>query len=648
MKTKIDDSQILNIVRQDEENAQAYYDSYLLPKIMERIDLHNADDSYYAELMPDLHKKSKFKSTDVADTIEWIMPSMMRIFYGSQEVLTATGRTAEDEHKAKIHQKLANWQLDRKNDGFMLFYKWCKSALISGLAAVKLTWKRDYDTENYEEVISVEQMELLQQDPNIEIKSIEEVETLDVESQPTYMYKVKYNQKLVKANEPEISLLPHDEFLFDPEATTQDNMTYAIHKRDVTADYLRRKGKEGVYDNIEEAIQTVDRDVGTIEQKQNPAQDGSYDNDADEARKKLTIKEYYGKIDVNDDGLLEDVIVTYAGNYILLVQENTFEEIPFAILAPILEPFEVAGKSFADLIGQIQNLKTLLGKEMAYNIAQSNNGRMFLNEDFVNIKDFLNNKKVIRTKGQVPLRDIANPVPYEQIHEATMPFLEYLDATKENRTGITRYNQGLSTDTLNKTATGINLIMQASSQRIELIARIFAETGFKRLFRMLIESNMKFIDQKQIIRLTNEELEINPDDLDGQFDLVVNSGMGISDKQEQVNNLQQMLQITSEVLLPMGVATPGHVYNIVKNLYEQMGFKNVDDFLMNPQQQQQMRMQQQMQGGQPQPQGQPQGGQPQQGQPPQRPPQQGSPQPQQGGQPSPEQIMAMIQQGGGQ
>ena len=87
--------------------------------------------------------------------------------------------------------------------------------------------------------------------------------------------------------------------------------------------------------------------------------------------------------------------------------------------------------------------------------------------------------------------------------------LEYLDTVKENRTGITKYNQGLDSNSLNKTATGISIITQQSNQRLELIARIFAETGMTELFRFLIKLNQLFVNQALVIRLTNGPMQID-------------------------------------------------------------------------------------------------------------------------------------------
>ncbi|MGL6014467.1 MAG: portal protein, partial [Selenomonadaceae bacterium] len=164
--------------------------------------------------------------------------------------------------------------------------------------------------------------------------------------------------------------------------------------------------------------------------------------------------------------------------------------------------------------------------------------------------------------------------------------LEYLDQQIENRTGLTKYNQGTDSNSLNKTATGINIITQQANQRLELIARIFAETGMSDLFKFLIKLNQMFIDEETVIRLTNGPMTIAPDDLTGEFDLIVNAGMGSGAKQVNLQNLQMLQGIITQ-LAQVGMAGPEQFYNCAKRTIEEIGYKNVDDFVVAPDKMQQ-------------------------------------------------------------
>ena len=586
MKKTIPDSELLQIIKADIDAAKTFFEENIRPRVEENIKLYLADPEYYEQLMPELSKRSKFTSSDIADAIEAVMASLMRIFVGSDDVVSIVGRTAEDDAPAEIMQDLVNYQITRLNDGYAALYRWFKDALAQDYSVMKVRWDRQFTTDDYEDTVGVDTLTQMQESEDVEIKEIEPITVYNEMGIPSEVYKIKYTLKTVKKNQPVFEVLPYTEFLYDPDAKSQDTMSFAIHRKNVTADYLRKKADEGIYKNVEEAIESasLDEDIDDIIKRDT---DVDYES-TDKAKKKITIYEYYGQVDINGDGRLEDIICTIAGDTILLLQENTFEMIPFAVISPFLENNSVVGKGFASVLGQLQNMKTMLVKELVYNIAQSNDTRMFVNTDFVNIQDLLANKKYVRTTGQAPLSQITAPLPFENIHPATMSMLEYVDTIKENRSGVTRYNQGLDARSLNKTASGINMIMNAANQRIELIARIFAETGFKRFLRLLVEMNLKFIDRQQVVRLLNKDLNINPDDLQGKFDLIVNTGTSGSNKQEQLANLDKMLQITMQVLIPQGLATPKNVYEIVKKLYETMGIKNVDDYITEPQPQMQM------------------------------------------------------------
>ena len=603
MKKKISDEQLLNIINADIQRANQYYENHIKPRVEQNIQLYKGDENYYKKLMPEISKKSRFVSTDIADVVEAIMAQLMKIFFGSQEVITIQGRTAEDEEPARILQMLCNYQINRLNDGFMKFYRWFKDALYKDFGVMKITWDRQYETDEYDDTLSIDELNALQANPNVRILETENLgEQPDANGLLKEIYRVKYELKRVIKNQPVFEVVPYYEFLFDPTAINQNDMRFAIHRKLVTVDYLRKKQDDGIYKNVDEAIQAGNTDdnffIDNIENMNKGMQMAvNSGNDENKARQFVTLYEYWGQVDIDGDGRLENVVCTVVNNTIISLQENTLGAIPFAILSPMIENDSPIGKGFASMLAQIQNMKTMLIKELAYNVALANDGRMLINQDFVNINDLFGNAKYIRTKGNMPLQQIAMPIPLGNIHQATFTALEYFDTIKENRSGITRYNQGLDARSLNRTATGVSLIMQASTQRLELIARVFAETGIKRFYRLLVGYNLRFIDEEQVIRLTNHPLEIR-DDFDGKFDYIVNAGVGISHKQETLEQLQQLLQIQTQILMPLKLVEPQHIWNTVAKMLEITGFKDVERYMVNINNYlQQQQLQQQTQGG---------------------------------------------------
>jgi len=564
-------------IRADIESAEDYFEDYIKPKLIERYQIYNADKSYYEKLFAKLSKRSSVVSTDVADTVEWALPSLMRIFFGGEDVITIKGRQPEDDRNAEIMQQLINFQIQTQNSGFLVFYRWFKDALVSGLGVIKAWWERQTEDYEFKDLFSIEEVETLKSNSAIEVVSEQPAEN------GVYVV-VTYRIKKTIKNQPVFANIPPNEFIFHPDASNIKDATFVAHRKIVTADYLRRKAKEGLYDAsaVEEAIKAGEENQVSSQDELSfairPDQSQFARPDAqDEARRLIKIYECYTKYDINDDGLLEDVIVTIANDVVLRLEENLYGRPPFFVLCPILEPYEIWGKSFADILKDIQAIKTALIRQILVNIALNNEPKKEVLETAVALEDLTLDKEFIRVRQAGAIK----PLPVQPLAPWTYNFLEYIEGLKENRTGITRYNQGLDARSLNKTATGIQLIMSAAQQRLELIARIFAETGIKDFFRFLVGLNQRFITEDVVIRLTNEPITITPDDLQGNFDLEISAGMGVGVKEQNLQNLQNLMQIYPQ-FVQAGIVTPKNIYNLAKKYIEALGFKNVDDFLTNP------------------------------------------------------------------
>ena len=178
-----------------------------------------------------------------------------------------------------------------------------------------------------------------------------------------------------------------------------------------------------------------------------------------------------------------------------------------------------------------------------------------------------------------------------------MNLFEYLEGALEQWTGRTRYNQGTDSRSLNKTATGISLLQQASAQRIDYIVRVFAETGVGEMLRFLVELNQRYIDQPQVIRLANKMLEVSPDDLRGEFDIDVNTEAGVGRRSQTIQNMQLYLGMLSQVGMQIGAITPGEWAKAAQKLLQESGIRDPQNYVKDPEQVKQeffMAMQQQV------------------------------------------------------
>ena len=573
------DKALLSLVKADIADAEAYQQSIIQPTVRERYNIYYADKEYYAHKFPILSKTSSLVSTDVADTIEWALPSLMKVFTGSDEVITVAGVTEEDDQNAEVMQNLLVYQLQRQNKFFPILYNWMKDALITGMGIIKCYWER---TEGYTPEtaqLNADALKLLTQ-TGVEITSVEGPDVMGD-------FTVTWNSPYYIKNSPKLENILVSEFLYSPDAKNLEDANFVAHRKKVTMSHLRQKEREGIYANVD----MVHPDNGPVSWITDQVEDvigdhytPLHNNQQDKAREEVTIYECYTKIDFNNDGILEDMIITIAGDVILRAEPNYMGRHPFFSISPTKDPHRIwVKRSYAELIGELQDMKVALTRQIVQNIALTNDPKMILAEDSINISDYIEGRKVIRKKPGSSMGDVAMAMPVNQLSPQTFQFLEYLEGQKENRTGITRYNQGLDASSLNKTATGISAILGQSAQRLELVARMFAETGISELFRFMVSLNQKFVDQETVVRLTNKQLRISPDDLNGNFDLVVNAGISIATKESTIMTLQTMLTALMQTQAAgIPIVTPQNIYNLFKKWIESAGFKNYNDYVTDP------------------------------------------------------------------
>lgn len=568
---------VVRYVQNDIKRAEAYQGSVIERTVKERYAIYYADKEYYRNKFPILSKTSDLVSTDVADTIEWALPSLMKVFTGSDEVITIAGVTEEDDTKAETMQELLVYQLQRQNKFFPILYNWMKDALITGMGIVKCYWERTEGFTTEQAVLNNESLQAL-----IETGvNVTDIQGPDAFGDFTVTYQSPYYVK----NAPKIENILISEFIYSPDAKSLEEANFVAHKRKVTMSYLREREAQGVYANIDAIKPDSGYSVVT-----DPVQDVIGDNyndiigDEQKARQEVTIYECYTKIDVNNDGILEDMIITICGDTIIRMEQNYMGRHPFFAISPTKDPHRIwVKRSYAELIGELQDLKVALTRQIMQNVALTNDPKMLLDETAINIDDFVQGRKVIRMKAGHSLHEVAMPMNISPLSPQTFTFLEWIEGQKENRTGITRYNQGLDANSLNKTATGISAILGQSSQRLELVARMFAETGLYELFRFMVSLNQKFIDQQTVIRLTNKEMKITPEDLDGSFDLIVNAGISISTKESTIMATQTLLTAIMQAnAAGYMISTPENIYNLLKKWIESIGFKNYGDYITDP------------------------------------------------------------------
>ena len=583
--------------------ANNYYRSTIQPALLARERIYNAKEDYYKEKYPALSELNTFCSKDIKTTIDWMLPSLLEAFIGGDDPVDIKGVNADDDGKASKIQQLLKYQLQRKNSYTIFLTEIWKDALKLNYAVAKVYWKREEEKKRYQILVSnmdtdataIINSELAKGTIEIvDIKPLKEAADINI---------ITYDQVLTKSNQPIIEYMPPSELRYTPDSSNIQGAKYKAHRKIVTGDYLKRREREGVYQNIDFAISKV-TDGNTEYETYDIAMDSNKSNsnirlsDEDVASRQFELYEAYLSVDFNGDGIFEELIVHAIGDTPISIQKNEMELAPFFIANAENSPIVIFDKenSFTENIEQHQLLKTAIFRQIIINVAKNNSPRTFIDQSKVDMDAIMNNEEYIPVTGSP--RESVYDGSQLPISTLAMNILEYSQNEIESQTGSTRYNQGLDSNSLNKTATGITAIMGSAEKRMKHMARMFAETFVIPVMKFIVLLNQKYMDGQQVFRLTDENVVIDKSELDIDYDLIINVGTGAGTREAQIQYLMILINQIYPQLQQAGIVTPQSWYEIVKDLLEKMGIRNVSNYLIDPNSDQAKQMQTQAQQAQ--------------------------------------------------
>lgn len=373
-----------------------------------------------------------------------------------------------------------------------------------------------------------------------------------------------------KAGKVAYDAMNSEDFLIDRRSKRIDD-GFSAHRIKRTISYLRQQGYANV-DKIDlddlQSNQDAEANENSQVQLARESLQNTYtppnatDDYGDESMREVWLYECYLPIDCDQDGIAEWRKITIAGDCIL---ENVqVDGPPFADLCPVPIPGLFYGRGIADLAMSTQYVNTGLTRSLIDNVNVQVNGRTWAIESQVNISDLLTNRPggVVRVKS-------ANAVGALQQGLAdsagAYQLLQFLDDKGSERSGITKYTQGMDSDSLNHTATGIKSITSRADMRVQLVARSFAETGVKKLCTLIQKELMKHQDQRMTFQLRGSWETVDPRVWHNQYIMRANVGLGTGDQGQKVAGLMQLGQV-QQALLPMGMVTPENLFNSASDL----------------------------------------------------------------------------------
>jgi len=543
----------------------------------------DALDRYYGKKYGNEQEgRSQIVTRDVADVIEWIMPSLMKIFTSGDKVVQFEPQGPEDVEMAKQSTDYVNYVIMRQNPGFSTIYQWFKDALLQKNGVVKHYWDDSTETlkEEYKNLTEEEFMALLMDD-NVDVKEHTQNggEEDEMSLQPEQVTHDVVVNRTYTDGQVRIEPVPPEEFLIDKYAKTIDTARFVAHRVKRTKSELIQQGYpkskiENVFNN-DEANYKAER-LSRFSHEQDNSPEGDIDDG-------IWVTECYLKVDFDNDGIAELRKVTKVGDELL--DNEAVDSVPFSSLTPIPMPHKFYGLSIYDLISDLQLIKTTLMRNLLDNMYLTNNGRYEVVEGQANLDDLMTSRPGgivrVRTPGAV------NPLGTPQLDQNSFNMLGYLDSIREERTGVSKNSMGLSDGALksHQTATGVGQVMTAAQQKIELIARIFAETGMKDLANSVYMLVQKFEKPEKIVRLNNKWTTLYPHEWKEKVDCVAQVGLGFGNKDMNLmhlGRLSQTIQMIAGHPSAGMLLKPKNVYNLVAEQIKAMGMKNVDDFITDP------------------------------------------------------------------
>lgn len=604
------DDELVGLLRNEERAAISWRDTTLAD------DQANAIDYYEAEPFGDEEEgRSQVVVPDVAEVVDYMQVSVLRtVCSGDRVVEFEPGDTDQipdlpnppkkpqgdpqdpamaqqmqqyQQAKAQYDQQLApfrewedsrvqaaedateavNYQFMRRQNGYKILLDWLQSGLIEKLGVLKTACITERKKVKQTITIPEEGLALLQQE-GIDVVAADDL------GDGTFTVTISKETQAKKYVDYPI---PSEEYLFSARTRDEDTAEYQAHRcRKTLSDLIEMGFDRETVENLPTEDSIIDLDQRAIERWHD---ESAYGVKRPLPMQKVWLLEEYIRADRDGDGIAELVKVFRVHDVILETEE--VDEAPFVTWTPFPRAHRMVGNSLAEKVMDIQRVDTVLTRQALDGVYQTNSPRMGVNVDGVT-DDTYDDLLMVRPGAIVRYRGVGNaPTPLNEPFDITksLGMLEHMQAQREQRTGITRLNQGLDEDTLNKTASG-QAALQATGQQIEeFVARNFAE-GMARLFakklRLMVEHGNPIA-----LKVDGSYRRVDPTTWDSNMNVAVRVGLGSGRKDQRLLYRSQLLTIQQQGL-PLGLTNPKKLYNNAAGMIRDSGLGNPSDYLVDP------------------------------------------------------------------
>ena len=535
--------------------------------------------------------QSSVVSTDIADVVESDMPSLARIFLGSGDVVSFVPNTDNETEvlEAEEKTKYVNWIVRNQPDSFMLLHNWMKDAEIQKNGVVKyfIDEQKEVEEVEYTGVDSSELSAIVEslkgaEVDRVKVEAVERSEENELDKTFDIKFRVTRTEKKVC-----IINVPPEVFLITKNAKSLDDAELVGDRVRKTRGELLAEGFDRDLINQLASVDDEDHRNGNLQSIRDRDQGGA---DVDVhinnwASDFVEISDLYVKIDFDGDGIAERRHVMISGNKVLV--NESFNHVPYASLSAILMPHKAIGRSRAEITYETQRQQTFNARAINDNIRAVAKPRHVVHPD-VDLDDML----TIRDNGIVRMEDDTQILPQQAVMPMVTPYvgneilqvIQYVDQKRAQTTGALMANQGLDADKLmQETATRFQGVQDEGSAKIELIARNYGETGYRKLYEGIAWLVSRFQDTQTEFRVLGKALTVNPKSWKYKHTIESKVGLGAGSNEQLIEarqgiySIQQQLKATQSKL----VDEEG-IYNNLTSLTDGLGFSRSERLFNSP------------------------------------------------------------------
>ena len=538
--------------------------------------------------------QSEFISTDVRESVLFMLPSIMRTFFGTKKIVEFIPKGPEDIQLAEQQTDYINYIIQQKNPGFQVLYNAFKDALVRKTGFVKVFWDDSVSatTHEYTNIDPVSyQALILDKDVEVVSESVtkETITTLDPLSgeEVTEEIPVSFDltiRRVKQKNQVCIEAIPPEEVLISRHARDLESASYVAHRMIKSVSDLVAMGYD--QEEMEEYAgyggSALDPESYEEQEARNPFDNMVYPDRNDAGGKDVLYVEHYLFYDLDGDGIDERIRVCTVGNGLHVINTEQWDDLPICMFCPDPEPHTAIGSCPADYLKPIQAAKSQIMRDTLDSLGHAIFPRMGIVEGQVNVDDVLNTDIGQPIRMRAP--GMVQPFSVPFVGKEAFPVLGYLDEAKENRTGVSKASAGLNAEALQSTTSAaVTATMSGAQGRIELICRHFAEGGLKELYKTVNNLVIKHQNAQDVFRLNGKFIPVDPRYWDSDKDLVINVAISKSSDEEKFQILNGLASKQEQILAQLGPQNPlvnlQQYANTLTKMIEMAGFKDPQSFI---------------------------------------------------------------------